>query len=62
MNKEIKEVSAENLSENDNNQLASEKIENVDKIHSMYGMFYLSREAALNMVTYKKWAESLRLT
>ena len=59
MSKETKEVTAEQHSQSDRNKLASEYNENGDKIQN--GMFCYSREARLNMVTYKKSAESLRL-
>ena len=62
MSKETKEVTEEKLSKSDRNKLALEKTENADQIHSMNnGMFFWSREATLNMVTYKKSAETLRL-
>ena len=62
MSKETKEVIAEKLSQSDRNKVALEKTGNADQIHSMNnGMFFWSREATLNMVTYKKSAETLRL-
>ena len=59
MSKETKEVNTEQHSQSDRNKPASEYTENGDKIQN--GMFCYSREDRLNMVTYKKSAESLRL-